>query len=90
MTSLPYNPHAVPGDPDYRPGPDWPPSLQEVASSRGESTEDELECSAMQRPARRPGAGVGHLRALRRRRGRRRPGRRSITWRLTTSSLLAN
>lgn len=31
---LPWNPDARVGDPDYRPGPDWPPSLREVAEAR--------------------------------------------------------
>jgi hypothetical protein len=28
--AIPWNPDAAPGDWDYRPGPDWPPSLDEM------------------------------------------------------------
>lgn len=36
---VPYNPDADRGDPDYRPGPDWPPSLGEIAWTLGQSLE---------------------------------------------------
>lgn len=54
----PYNPRAVPGDIDYRPGPDWPPSVSESAWWRGLSDAERAEkhrthervCEACGRP----------------------------------------
>ena len=30
IMAIPYNPDAKRGDWDYRPGPDWPPTLHEI------------------------------------------------------------
>ncbi len=38
-TDSPYNADAEPGDPDFRPGPDFPPALGEIAWTQGVSVE---------------------------------------------------